>query len=92
MAKIHELITHPLPFQAMKEGKKNFELRFNDRSYRVGDQLLLKEYTPTNYWDLLDPSNLSEYTGEILHREVTYILSQFVGLLPSYVILGLKKI
>lgn len=89
--KIHELKTNPLPFRAIKEGKKNFELRFNDRSYQVGDQLLLKEYTPANYWDPEDPKE-PEYTGEILHREVTYILSQFVGLLPGYVILGLKKI
>lgn len=89
--KIHELKTHPIPFQAMKRGEKEFELRFNDRSYRVGDQLLLKEYTPANYWDREDPKE-PEYTGEILHREVTYILSQYVGLLPGYVILGLKKI
>lgn len=89
--RIHELKTHPSPFQAIKRGEKNFELRFNDRHFEVGDQLLLKEYTPANYWDPEDPKE-PEYTGEILHREVTYILSGYVGLLPGYVILGLKKI
>lgn len=91
MSKIHELKTHPLPFQAVKRGEKNFELRFDDRGYRVGDQLLLKEYTPANYWDPEEPKE-SNYTGEILHREISYILKDFKGLEQGYVILGLRKI
>ncbi len=40
---VHILKTHPLYFQAVLTGKKNFEIRKNDRGFSVGDQLLLKE-------------------------------------------------
>lgn len=42
----HELKTWPEFFRATLDGTKKFELRRNDRDYRVGDQLLLKEWNP----------------------------------------------
>lgn len=41
---------------------KTFEMRFNDRDYRVGDVLVLREWTGT------------KYTGRWLARRVEYIL------------------
>ena len=35
--KIHELKTLPEYFDAVFMGKKNFEIRKNDRDYKVGD-------------------------------------------------------
>ena len=43
---IHELKILPEYFKAQKAGKKNFEIRKNDRDYKVGDKLVLTEYDP----------------------------------------------
>lgn len=74
--KIHELKTDPGPFQAIKDGIKNFELRLNDRDFRAGDHLMLREY------------NLGEYTGEHLWAEVTYVLTGY-GLQSGYCVMAL---
>lgn len=41
---IHELKTLPEYFEAILEGKKLFEIRKDDRPFRVGDILALNEY------------------------------------------------
>jgi len=41
---IHELKIAPPYFQAVVEGRKNFEIRYNDRGFLVGDTVILKEY------------------------------------------------
>jgi ASC-1-like (ASCH) protein len=70
---IHELKTWPQYFQDIKEGKKTFEIRKNDRNYQVGDVLLLKEW---------DPNTLEgEYTGEEMKVHVTYIMKS----MPEYI-------
>lgn len=40
----HELKILPKYFEDVMTGKKNFEIRKNDRDFKVGDYLLLKEY------------------------------------------------
>jgi DUF971 family protein len=42
----HELKTWPEFYRAIQENKKTFELRYNDRNYQVGDELLLREFEP----------------------------------------------
>lgn len=81
--KIHELKTWKQYFVAVFSGLKNFEIRFNDRDFKVGDEVLLKEYDEKE----------GVYTGRILHRRIDYILhgGQF-GLQEGFVILGLNKI
>lgn len=94
MATIHKLKTHPLAFLAMKRGDKNFDVRKDDRNFRVDDQLLLEEFTPAGYWDDGEKdSEKDEYSGDILHRRISYILrgGQY-GIEKGYVVLGLKKI
>jgi hypothetical protein len=54
---------HPTYFQAILEGKKNFELRLADWECNVGDILVLKEWNP----------EIKEYTGRILEKEITYL-------------------
>jgi ASC-1-like (ASCH) protein len=78
---IHELKTWPQYFQDIKEGKKTFEIRKNDRNYQVGDVLLLKEWEPKGY-SSVDPNTLEgEYTGEEMKVHVTYIMKS----MPEYI-------
>lgn len=46
MPKTHRLKTWPEYYQAMQENRKPFELRFNDRDFQEGDQLILEEFVP----------------------------------------------
>lgn len=42
----HDLKTWTEYFQAVKSGDKTFEIRENDRNFKVGDVLLLREFIP----------------------------------------------
>jgi hypothetical protein len=45
----HELKTWPVPFAAMLEGRKMYELRpCEDREFAVGDELILREWQPAH--------------------------------------------
>ena len=65
-AKTHDLKTWPAPFREVKEGRKTFELRKNDRDYKVGHILRLQEYIP----------ELHKHTGEECLVRVTHILKK----------------
>ena len=87
---LHELKTWPTYFQAVKDGRKRFEVRKDDRGFEVGDDLLLKEFVPADYYD---PGDKEGYTGEILHRKVSYILKGGeYGIEKGHVVLGLHKV
>lgn len=75
----HELKILPEFFTAVLEGKKTFELRKNDRNYKVGDTLKLNEFDG------------EKYCGNCTYRTITFILKggQY-GLDKDYVILGIK--
>ena len=73
----HDLKIGPNYFDAVSDGRKKFELRRNDRDFKAGDRLMLREWVA------------SEYTGRCLCCKVDYILSGHDGLDPDYVILGI---
>lgn len=58
---IHHLKTHSIPFQAVRDGKKRFEFRKNDRDFHCGDTLILQEFN-------------SFHTGEEHMALVTFII------------------
>lgn len=77
----HDLKCLPEYFQAVRDGRKPFELRKDDRGFAVGDTLLLREYEP------MTPG----YTGEVERVRVTYCLRGGEWLAPGYVCLGVAR-
>lgn len=77
----HELKTWQSYFHALADGTKNFELRRDDRDFRIGDILRLRE---TEYGS-------GAYTGREVRREITYILrrEEDLGLQDGFAILSL---
>jgi hypothetical protein len=63
--KTHHLKTWPQYFQSVRSGHKTFELRIDDRDFRVRDKLVLQQWLPTQ----------RRYTGDAIHAEITHILS-----------------
>lgn len=61
----HDLKTHPEHFAQLVLGLKLQELRWNDRNYRVGDLLVLREWEP-------EPPR--GYTGRSVTARVTHML------------------
>lgn len=77
---IHKLKTWPKYFQEVKNNNKRFEARLNDRDFKVGDGLILIEYDTDK-----------GYTGDMLARTVTYILSEPPFVPRGYVIMSLAN-
>lgn len=60
---IHDLKTWPVPFAAVKDGSKTYEIRKADRPFQVGDTLRLREWNPVTL----------VYTGGETSVRVTYM-------------------
>lgn len=98
MSRVHELKIWPEYFESVEDGTKTFELRKNDRDFKVGDTLILKEWKfdlEKNEYGEERWSN-AHYTGRKIRKKITYILqgrnyeTQGSGLRKGWVILGLK--
>lgn len=78
---IHFLKILPEYFKLVVEGKKKFELRRNDRDFKVGDMIILCEFDG------------KESTGNSLPFVITYILKggQY-GLDEDYVVLSIEEV
>ena len=80
----HDLKCWPGPFQAVKQGIKTLELRYNDRDYQVGDYLHLREFVP-----IYPGQRPGKYTGDSVLVQVTHVLRGFTGLEPGYVAMSI---
>jgi ASC-1-like (ASCH) protein len=83
--KIHHLKTWPDFFKAVKDGTKNFEVRRNNRGFKVGDLLILDEFDPEK----------QEYTGESLPVQVTYVLYSYeiaYGIEPDFAVMAIRHL
>lgn len=78
---IHGLKIRPKYFDAVRSGEKTFELRRNDRDFRVGDYLALNE------WDG------ESYTGRTELVKVTYMLTpnDIMTCQGGYVVMSIEK-
>lgn len=75
---IHYLKVLPEYFEQLMADTKTFEVRKNDRNYKVDDELTLQEWVPE-----------TGYTGKEIRRSIAYILDNPEYLKEGYVILGL---
>lgn len=84
---IHELKISPEYFDAVAQDIKPFEVRKNDRDFKVGDILKLSEFIPCipGEWNALGGSYTSRQTCKV----ITYILDAPDYIKEGYVILGL---
>jgi hypothetical protein len=88
MAKFHELKTDPEVFQAVINFKKTYEIRFNDRDFKIGDYLLLKETVSTGEAMKLGFEPL-QYTGRECLVKISHILhGPIYGLKEGWVIMS----
>jgi len=79
---IHELKIEPEHFRAVSFLLKKAEIRKNDRDYKVGDWLLLREYDPET----------GKYTCETVQRRIVHITAGGRhGIQDGYVMLSLSK-
>lgn len=76
--KIHDIKLAALYYDDVIRGKKTFELRKNDRKYKVGDLLCMNEYSE------------GKTTGRTIQAEIIYMLEDYSGLEEGYCILGTK--
>jgi hypothetical protein len=79
---IHEPKTLPEYWDAVNSGAKPFEVRTNDRDFKVGDILHLYRSVDADF-----------YGAEFMELAVTYVLSggKF-GIEPGYVVMGLGEV
>lgn len=77
----HGLKTWPEFYEKVEDGSKTFELRKNDRGFKVGDTLVLQEWDPIK----------KEFTGRQLERTVSYMLEGFEVIRASWCILALAE-
>lgn len=75
----HELKTWPVYFQALIDGIKTAEIRRDDRGFRPGDILWLREWSPG-------------YTGREASASVTHITRDIEGLADGFVMLSLGRV
>ena len=88
--KTHELKLDVKYFEDVKSGKKNFEIRNNDRDFQVGDILELKAYVKglkkfAKWGEIIDPFNhfrmshnymtCAEEDADTIKVKVVYVLS-----------------
>lgn len=86
--KHHELKTDPEPFAAVLEGSKTHEIRLNDRDFKTGDVLVLRETTHTGA-EIAAGATL-EYTGRTALVEITHVQTGY-GLAENWAVLSIRQ-
>lgn len=79
----HELKILPEYYRAVIERRKTFEVRKNDRNFKVGDKIRLREF---------DPDYKLKYTGREWYGKITYILKSPIYCKKGYVIMSIKEV
>lgn len=89
--KQHLLKTDPDVFDAVDQGIKTYEIRFNDRDYQVEDELILLK-TLFSGKEMKDGAELI-YTGNVVRLKVTHILyGPIYGIAEGWVIMSTERL
>ena len=83
---IHKLKLNAAYYDDSASGIKTFEIRKNDRDFKVGDILELREYVWSNV------EKMGAYTGAVHWKVITYILNDKEYLHDGYVCLAVSPI
>lgn len=86
----HELKVWPQFFDVVASGVKTFEIRQNDRDYRVGDVLRLREWLRPGTLGVTRSEAEMLYTGREVRRRIAYITD--FAQTPGFVVLGLQPL
>lgn len=78
----HELKTWPDFFAAVRSGAKRFELRKNDRDFREGDSVRLREWSPSD----------ASYTGREIVAKIGYLTDWPGSLVEGHVCFALEQV
>lgn len=77
----HDLKTHPEPFEATWRNRKLHEFRKNDRGFKAGDRLRLREWLPEE----------GRYTNREVRARVTYVsCGPSYGIPEGYCVMSVK--
>lgn len=77
----HEIKILPQYFEDVITGKKGFEVRKNDRNYKVNDIVILKEYYR------------GKFTGREETRKITYMLTdKIAGIETGFCVFGISQL
>lgn len=75
----HELKIRPEYFKAVVLGDKTFEIRKNDRNFKVGDVIVLHEW-----------NEKGGYTGKHTLVNITYVMTDSEFVKNGFAVLGIK--
>ena len=90
MAITHNLKTDPFVFQESWDRKKPYEIRFDDRNFREGDELVLYE-TEYSGDKMLNGAPL-KYTGRRIRQKILSKLAGRYGIKTGWCILGVEEL
>ena len=79
----HTLKSHPEYFEQVWIGEKTFEVRVNDRGYKVGDIVTFREFDllrPQGEGELKEDREASQYTGRQCSYRISYVFTGDVKL------------
>lgn len=83
----HRLKIHDQYANAVLNGTKTFEVRKNDRGYKVGDKIVFDVVTNEGY--AVGAATRHPLNGAVYR--IDYILDDFEGLAQKYVALAISK-
>lgn len=79
--KVHDLKTWPKEFNAIFNHEKTAEYRLNDRDFKQGDALLLREY---------DPGKAKYSGGTVIARVTNIVYGLAFGIPEDYVVMSIQ--
>lgn len=78
----HELKCWPEYFDLCLSAVKTFEIRLNDRNYKQGDIIFMREWNP----------DTSQYTGRCAYFGIGYVLEDYPALKENYIVMAINKL